>query len=53
MGFVTIEWEGESLEFAVFSDKWVGNSYMWHERTPGIFTVQHSTNKKTGKTVTH
>lgn len=50
MGIVTIEWEGDAIEFAVFSDKWASYSYMWHERTPGIFTIRHSQNNKTGKT---
>jgi DNA polymerase III subunit alpha len=49
MGIVTIEYEGDSIEFAVFPDQWRGSKFLWHERTPGIFTIKHSLNKKTGK----
>jgi DNA polymerase-3 subunit alpha len=50
MGIVTIEYEGESLEFAVFHNKWTSTQFLWHERTPGIFVIRHAKNKKTGQT---
>ncbi len=49
MGIVTIEYEGETLEFAVFPNEWKSHSFLWHERTPGVFTIRHSLNKNTGK----
>jgi DNA polymerase III alpha subunit len=49
MGIVTIEWEGETLRFAVFPNEWRSHKHLWHERTPGIFTIRHAMNKKSGK----
>lgn len=49
MGIVTIEYEGDSIEFAVFPNEWKSHRFLWHERTPGIFTIRHSLNKNTGK----
>jgi DNA polymerase-3 subunit alpha len=49
MGIVTIEYQGESLEFAVFHNQWTSNKFMWHERTPGLFRINHALNTKTGK----
>jgi DNA polymerase-3 subunit alpha len=45
MGIVTIEYEGDSLEFAVFPDAWRGSKFLWKERTPGIFIIKHSLSK--------
>lgn len=50
MGIIGIEYEGDSLEFAVFPNEWKTHSFLWHERTAGIFTIRHSVNKNTGKT---
>lgn len=49
MAIVTIEYEGDSLEFAVFPQEWRTHKFLWHERTPGIFTIRHSLNKNTGR----
>lgn len=49
MGIVTIEYEGDSLEFAVFPNEWNSHKFLWHERTPGIFTIRHSLHNKTGQ----
>jgi len=40
MGIVTIEWGPDTMEFAVFPQQWVAYSFMWKERTAGIFTLQ-------------
>lgn len=53
MGIVTIEYEGESLEFAVFPDAWRGSKFLMQERTPGIFVVKHALNKKSGQAGYH
>jgi DNA polymerase-3 subunit alpha len=50
MGIVTIEYQGDMLEFAVFHERWVNSQYMWNDRTSGIFKIKHSRNKKTGRT---
>lgn len=50
MGIVTMEYGGETIEYAVFPTQWQTHKFLWHERTPGIFTIRHSLNKKTGKT---
>lgn len=42
MGIVTIEWEGEAVEFAVFPNQWKAYEFMWRERTPGIFTLKRT-----------
>lgn len=42
MGIVTIEYNGDELEFAVFTNKWSSYRFMWNVRTPGIFTIKHS-----------
>lgn len=49
MGIVSIEYEGDSLEFAVFPNEWNSHGFMWNERTPGIFTIKYSLNKNTGR----
>lgn len=53
MGIVTIEYDGDTLEFAVFPDAWKSLSFMWQERTPGIFEIKHAMNPKTGKVGYH
>lgn len=50
MGIVSIEHEGNTIEFAVFPNEWKSHRFLWHERTPGIFTIAHRLNKKNGKT---
>lgn len=49
MGIVTIEYEAETIEFAVFPDAWRSMRFLWQERTPGIFTIKHALNNKTQK----
>ena len=49
MGIVTISFEDDSLEFAVFPNEWGSHKFLWRERTPGVFTIKHSLNKKSGK----
>lgn len=49
MGIVTIEYEGDQLEFVVFPKEWKAMSFLWREQTPGIFKIRHSLNEKTGK----
>lgn len=49
MGIVTIYYEGRELTFAVFPDQWRSSRFLWRERTPGVFTIKHSLNKKSGK----
>jgi DNA polymerase III alpha subunit len=49
MGIVTIEFDGESIEFAVFPNAWKSYKFLFKERTPGIFVIRHSLNKKTQK----
>jgi DNA polymerase-3 subunit alpha len=53
MGIVTIEYGGDTLEFAVFPDAWRSSKFLWVERTPGIFKIKHSMSKKTGRTGYH
>lgn len=46
MGIVTIEYEGDELEFAVFPAQWKAYKFLWKERTPGIFTIRYNLNKQ-------
>jgi DNA polymerase-3 subunit alpha len=39
MGIVTIEYQGEQVEFVVFSKQWLDYRFLWKERTAGIFTL--------------
>lgn len=39
MGIVTIAYEGDTISFAVFPNKWQGTKFMWKERTPVIVTL--------------
>lgn len=49
MAIVTIEYEGEEREFAVFPKQWKSHKWLFQDRTPGIFTIRHAMNNKTGK----
>lgn len=40
MGIVTIEFEGDGMEFAVFPQDWTAYRFLWKERTAGIFTLK-------------
>lgn len=40
MGIVTIEYQGDAAEFAVFPREWSSYRFMWRERTPAIFTLR-------------
>jgi DNA polymerase-3 subunit alpha len=42
MGIVTIEYNGASLEFAVFPKSWQKYQWLFKERTPGVFKIKHS-----------
>jgi DNA polymerase-3 subunit alpha len=42
MGVVTIEYEGDEIEFVVFPQQWKGSKFLWKERTPGIFDLKRS-----------
>jgi DNA polymerase-3 subunit alpha len=42
MGIVTIEHGDSEAEFVVFPDQWKGYSFLWKERTPGIFTLKQT-----------
>lgn len=39
MGIVTIEYEGEQVEFVVFPREWKSYRFLWSERTPAIFSL--------------
>jgi DNA polymerase III subunit alpha len=41
MGIVTIEYEGDEIEFVVRPDLWKSHKFLWVERTPGIFHLKH------------
>jgi hypothetical protein len=49
MGIITIEYEGHTLDFPVFSKQWQSHRFFWHERAVGLFTIRHSINNKTGE----
>lgn len=53
MGIITIDYEGDELEFAVFPNQWKTHRFLWHERNPGIFTVKHAMNNNNGQTGYH
>lgn len=53
MGIVTMEYEGNTIEFAVFPDSYRSHSFMWNERTPVIVKIKHSLNQKNGRTGYH
>lgn len=42
MGIITIEYEGEEAEFVVFPQQWAGYSFLWKDRTPGIFELRET-----------
>jgi DNA polymerase-3 subunit alpha len=42
MGIVTIEYDGDELTFAVFSDNWKKSKFLFKPRQMGIFTVRHT-----------
>lgn len=44
MGIVTIAYEGDTISFAVFPNKWSGTKFMWKERTPVIVTLNFRNN---------
>lgn len=50
MGIVTMEFEGDSIDFAVFPNEWNTHSFMWREKVCGIFRIRHSLNKQNGQT---
>jgi DNA polymerase III alpha subunit len=39
MGIVTVEYQGDEVEFVVFPREWKAYKFMWRERTPGIFSL--------------
>jgi DNA polymerase-3 subunit alpha len=39
MGIVTIEYEGEQVEFVVFPREWKSYRFLWSERIPAIFSL--------------
>ena len=39
MGIVTIEYEGDQVEFVVFPREWKSYRFLWSERTPAIFSL--------------
>jgi DNA polymerase-3 subunit alpha len=39
MGIVTIEYEGDTIEFVVSPPSWKASRFLFKERTPGIFTL--------------
>lgn len=49
MGIITMEFEGSSIDFAVFPNEWNTHSFMWREKTCGIFEIRHSINKQNGQ----
>jgi DNA polymerase-3 subunit alpha len=48
MGIVTIAYEGDTITFAVFANKWSSSKFMWKERTPVIVTVNFRDNATYG-----
>lgn len=40
MGIVTIEYEGDEIEFVVRPDLWRSDRFLWHDRTPGLFHLK-------------
>lgn len=42
MGIVSVEYEGDEIEFAVFPQQWAAYKFLWRERTPGIFTLRRT-----------
>jgi DNA polymerase III subunit alpha len=41
MGVVTIAYEGDTIDFAVFPNKWLSTKFMWREQTPVIVTLKY------------
>lgn len=39
MGIITIEYQGDQAEFVVFPREWKSYKFLWHERTPAIFSL--------------
>lgn len=42
MGLVTIEYEGQDVEFVVFSKLWKQYKFLWRERATGIFDLKRA-----------
>jgi DNA polymerase III alpha subunit len=42
MGLITIEYQGDQVEFVVFPREWKHYKFLWKERTPGIFALSKS-----------
>jgi DNA polymerase III alpha subunit len=42
MGIITIEYEGDTLEFATSPQSWRSHKFLWKERACGIFEVKKS-----------
>jgi DNA polymerase-3 subunit alpha len=42
MGIITIEYEGDTLEFATSPQSWKSHKFLWKERACGIFEVKKS-----------
>jgi DNA polymerase-3 subunit alpha len=42
MGIVTIEFEGDEVEFVVFPREWRKYKFLWKERTPGLFDLKRT-----------
>jgi DNA polymerase III alpha subunit len=48
MGIITLAHEGDTINFAVFPNKWSDTKFMWKERTPVIVTVKFRDNPEYG-----
>lgn len=42
MGIVKIEWDADTVEFAVFPQQWKAYKFLWRERTAGLFYLKKS-----------
>lgn len=40
MAIVTMEWEGDDIEFVVFPKQWKSYKFLWKERTPAILKLR-------------
>jgi len=39
MGIVSIEYQGDAVEFVIFPREWSSYKFLWNERTSAIFTL--------------
>lgn len=49
MAIITMEYQGDVLEFAVFPNEWVTHRFLWQEKVCGIFKIRHSLNPNNGE----